>query len=89
MQEQTDYIVTATVSFCEVYSSRTPIPAVVQLRHFLNKKGFRFEDDGKFSSCANLEPKPLGIFKWRYDEESGLVHYKQIIPHIAEGTTIL
>ena len=63
----------------EMLDMRGPTPLAVQIRFRLNEEGFKFEDDGKFSSLTNENPKPLGKMLCWKDCGTGSSHYKQYL----------
>tara|TARA_R110002073_G_scaffold327396_1_gene507986 strand:- start:51 stop:356 length:306 start_codon:yes stop_codon:yes gene_type:complete len=72
-------IVMFSISDFEIAELSGPVPLAIQLRQKLNKAGFKFEDDNKFSSIVNENPKPLGKFiSWR-DIEDNTTNYRQIL----------
>lgn len=72
-------VVMFSISAFELMDLSGPVPMAVQLRQKLNDAGFKFTDDGKFSSITNEKPVPLGEFISWHDVSSHTTHYKQIL----------
>jgi len=72
-------VIIAKVDLIEEFFSQSCVPHEVRLRLLLNKKGFKFIDDGKFSSCNNKKPIPLGTMTWYDDDKTGCRCFKQEI----------
>jgi hypothetical protein len=63
----------------EICEMTGPIPLSVQIRMLLEKRGIRFDDDGKLSSVINESPNPLGEIIVDRCVENGSTTYKQTI----------
>lgn len=74
-----EHIVMFSISDFELMELSGPVPMAVQLRQKLNGAGFKFEDDGKFSSVANEKPVPMGEFISWHDIGNHTTHYKQVL----------
>ena len=72
-------ITVATISDHEIQDIPAAIPYAIYIRNLLNKEGFKFEDDGSFSSIINENPIPLGTLTQSYDVEKRLTTLKQEI----------
>ena len=54
------------------------VPYPVQIRHKLNRLGFKFYGDDTFSVIIELNPSPKGILTSWYDNEKLETNFKQV-----------
>lgn len=72
-------IVTHSITHNEIAEMGRISPKEVDIRLRLNREGFEFEDDGRFSSIMNKEPKPLGVMERWEDFENNAICFRQKI----------
>lgn len=72
-------IVETSISCSDIQDMNPRVPMEVQIRILLNKRGFKFEDDGSCAIIVNREPVPLGQLDRWDDPRTGRVHYRQTL----------
>ena len=72
-------VIEAEISLSEICNMKPPVPIEIQVRLWLNSKGFKFLDDGKPSLIVNKSPTPLGTFYVDEDFVGGSIRFKQVL----------
>lgn len=72
-------VIEAEISLSEICNMKPPVPVEIQVRLWLNSKGFKFLDDGKPSLIVNTSPIPAGVLYKDENFVSGSIRFKQVL----------